>query len=246
MKISIISATFNREETIKSSIASLQNQSYGDYEHIIQDGGSSDGTLDIIRSLSDERTFLLSEKDAGIYDALNKALLRASGDVVGLLHSDDIFASDQVLEQVAKAFEDPDVDAVYGDLQYVSKDDTERVIRNWVSGTFSREKLAKGWMPPHPALFLRRSLIDDLGAYDTSFQIAADYDTILRYFSQPDFKAIYIPHVFVKMRVGGESNRSVGRILRKSYEDYLALKANGIGGLYALFFKNFSKIGQFF
>ncbi len=246
MKISVITATFNREETVADAIESLRAQTFEDYEHLVQDGGSTDRTVSIVQEMSDDRTHLISERDSGIYDALNRATARATGDVIGLLHSDDFFASDSVLEQVAAAFADPDVDAVYGDLHYVSKDDTDKIVRNWVSGTFSAAVLKTGWMPPHPALFLRRSVIERRGAYDTSFSIAADYDSILRYFSEPGFTAIYVPEVFVKMRVGGESNRSIERILLKTREDYRALRKNGIGGVGALARKNLSKVGQFF
>jgi glycosyltransferase len=194
----------------------------------------------------DARATLVSEPDHGIYDALNKGLVRASGDVVGLMHSDDSFADESVLALVAAAFSDPLVDAVYGDLEYVAKADTSRVIRRWQSGEFSAARLAWGWMPPHPTLFLRRRVIEEWGCFDTQFRIAADYDAILRYFSQGKIRPAYIPRVLVKMRVGGESNRSLGRIWLKSREDYKALRRNGVGGVGALVWKNVSKLGQFF
>lgn len=137
------------------------------------------------------------------------------------------------------------VDAVYGDLDYASKDDTTRVVRHWKSGPYSRQRLAWGWMPPHPALFLRRGVVERWGAYDTSYRIAADYDSILRYFGKGGIQPAYLPRVLVKMRVGGESNRSLERIVRKSREDYRALRTNGVGGLGALAWKNLSKLGQF-
>jgi len=189
---------------------------------------------------------LVSEPDNGIYDALNKGLARASGEIVGVMHSDDFFADEQVLAHVAAAFADPSVDAVYGDLDYVAKADTGRVIRHWQSGEYSAARLAWGWMPPHPALFLRRTVIEQWGGYDTRFRIAADYDAILRYFGKGNIRAAYIPRVLVKMRLGGESNRSLARIWRKSYEDYQALRRNGVGGLGALAWKNLSKLRQFF
>lgn len=138
------------------------------------------------------------------------------------------------------------MDAVYGDLDYVAKADTDRVIRHWQSGEYHPARLAWGWMPPHPALFLRRSVIEQWGGYDTRFRIAADYDAILRYFVKGNIRAAYIPRVLVKMRLGGESNRSLARIWRKSYEDYQALRRNDVGGLGALAWKNLSKLGQFF
>lgn len=136
--------------------------------------------------------------------------------------------------------------AVYGDLDYVSANDTNRIIRRWRAGDFNLSRLARGWMPPHPTLFLRRDVFDRWGAYDTTYRIAADYDAILRWFSKGELEARYIPQVLVKMRVGGESNRSLGRILRKSSEDYRAIRSNGVGGLATLAIKNVSKVQQFF
>jgi len=246
MKISVITAVYNRRDTIADAIRSLQGQAYGDYEHMVVDGGSADGTLEVLRSFDDPRMKLTSEPDQGIYDALNKGMERASGDVIGLMHSDDFFASTKVLEQVAEAFTDPSIDAVYGDLQYVSAKNKNQVIRHWTAGEFSSAKLKRGWMPPHPTLYIRKGVIDRWGGYDTSYRIAADYDAILRWFGQGQVRAKYVPEVFVKMRVGGESNQSLRKILRKSREDYRALQTNRIGGLGALVFKNLSKVNQFF
>lgn len=245
MKISVVTAVYNREETIAQSIRSIQSQTYSSVEHVLQDGGSSDGTLRIIAELSEGNTYLSSEPDKGIYDAINKGIGRATGEIIGLMHSDDYFASDEVLEKVAAAFENPDIDGVYGDLDYVSASDTGRVVRHWKSGEMTRTKLRRGWMPPHPTLYLRRSVFDRFGTYDTSYSISADYDAMLRFLWVGDIKLAYIPEVLVKMRVGGESNRSLGRILRKSREDYRALRKNGVGGFRTLGLKNISKISQF-
>lgn len=168
-----------------------------------------------------------------------------TGDIIGLMHSDNFFADDEVLESVAKAFDDDNVDAVYGDLMYVNKDDPSRVIRYWQAGEFRPSKLNRGWMPPHPSLFIRRRVIERWGGYDTRYRIAADYDCILRYFGQGQINATYIPRVLVKMRLGGESNRSLAKILCKSKEDYLALRRNNIGGLWSLVLKNVRKGIQF-
>ncbi|MEP5151418.1 glycosyltransferase family 2 protein [Planktotalea sp.] len=244
-KISIVTAVYNREATIGEAIQSVQDQSYSNIEHVIQDGGSTDGTLGVIEQLSNSRTSLVSERDEGIYDAINLGMQRATGDVVGLMHSDDIFAQDSIIEGVAQAFEDPSIDCVYGDLQYVAADDTSRVIRHWKAGPFERAKLRRGWMPPHPTFYLRRSILERLGNYDTSFQIAADYDAMMRWLWTGQIKTAYLPQVMVKMRVGGESNRSLGRILQKSREDYRAIKANNLGGFGTLLCKNLRKVGQF-
>ncbi len=246
MKITVITAVFNRSHTIAQTIHSVNNQNWPEVEHVVIDGASTDGTLRVLQECLNAHTVWLSEPDNGIYDALNKGLARATGDVIGLMHSDDFFADARVLERVAAAFADPLVDAAYGDLDYVAKDDTSRIIRRWRSGDYTAAKLARGWMPPHPTLYLRRSVIERWGGYDTRYKIAADYDAILRYFGQGQIRAAYIPHVLVKMRVGGESNRSLAKIWLKTREDYSALRRNGVGGVGALAWKNLGKLGQFF
>ena len=245
MRISVITAVYNRASTVREAIASVQSQRGAQLEHVLIDGASTDGSLAIMEEMRDDRTLLVSEPDEGIYDALSKGFERASGDALGLMHSDDLFADDEVLRSVTEAFEAPTVDAVYGDLQYVAQDDPSRVIRHWRSGEFHPARLKRGWMPPHPTLYLRRSVLEAHGGFDRSYRIAADYDAILRYFGSPGFKAAYIPRVLVKMRVGGESNQSLRKILRKSREDYRALRRSGVGGIGTLAFKNLSKLGQF-
>jgi glycosyltransferase involved in cell wall biosynthesis len=245
LKISIITVVWNRASTVGQAVASVRAQSWHDKEHIVMDGGSTDGTLDVLRAHRESLAVLVSEPDGGIYDALNKGMARASGDVIGVMHSDDFYAHEDVLKLVAQAFDDPAVDAVYGDLDYVAKDEPTRTIRRWRSGDYSPIRLAMGWMPPHPTLFVRRRMIEQWGGYDTSFRIAADYDSILRYFHRGSMRAAYVPQVLVKMRVGGESNRSLSKIWRKSREDYRALRGNGVGGIWALVWKNVSKLGQF-
>ncbi len=245
MKISIVTAVFNRAGTIADALRSVEAQSYQNVEHIIQDGGSGDGTLGIIRQFSSSPAQLVSEPDGGIYDAINKGISRASGDIIGLMHSDDFFADDLVLERVAEAFRDPEVDGVYGDLDYVSASNTDKIVRRWRSGPYDPDLLKRGWMPPHPTLYLRREVFDRWGLYDTSMRIAADYEAMLRYLAKGDIRLAYIPEVLVKMRVGGESNRSLSRILQKSCEDYTALRRYGVGGMGTLMAKNFSKLEQF-
>lgn len=245
MKISLVTSVFNRVATIGETMASVQAQSYPDIEHIIQDGGSTDATLAVIDKLTTERTFVVSARDGGIYDGINRGISRATGDVIGLLHSDDTLASKHVLADVAEALCDPTIDGVYGDLVYVAADDTDRVLRYWRSGTYHPRKLAWGWMPPHPTLYLRRSVFDHLGLYDTEFRIAADYEAMLRYLVRGDLRLSYIPQVMVRMRAGGESNRSLIHILQKSREDYRALRRHGVGGVGTLLSKNLSKVGQF-
>ena len=248
LKITVITAVYNRADTVTEAIRSVHKQTYPDVEHVVIDGASSDGTLAIMQNLAHDLTdfILVSEPDKGIYDALNKGMNRSTGDIIGLMHSDDFFADERVLESVAKAFADDEVDAVYGDLMYVSKDNPSRVIRHWRAGEFCPSSLKRGWMPPHPTLFVRRRVIEKWGGYDTRYRIAADYDCILRYFVQRRFRAVYIPRVLVKMRMGGESNRSLSRIWLKTTEDYKALRSNSVGGFSALLLKNLGKVSQFF
>jgi glycosyltransferase involved in cell wall biosynthesis len=245
MRITLITAVYNRSARIAGAIKSVRSQQHEDIEHLIIDGGSTDGTLSAIQESGHARLRVISEPDQGIYDALNKGIARATGDIIGLLHSDDVFADAYVLARVATAFADPAVDAVYGDLDYVAAEDMGRVIRRWRAGPYTQADLRRGWMPPHPTLFLRRAVIARLGPYDASYRIAGDYEAILRWFHRGGIRPAYIPEVLVKMRVGGESNRSLGRILRKSREDYRALRTHGVGGIGTLACKNLRKLPQF-
>ena len=188
---------------------------------------------------------LISERDQGIYDALNKGIKHATGDVVGFLHADDVFENSEVLSKVAVAFEDPAIDAVYGDLVYVRHDDIGQVIRYWRSGLYDDAALSRGWMPPHPTFYVRRSVYERLGGFDTRYRIAADYDTVLRFLAIGKIRAAYIPEVLVRMRAGGISNRSLKTIVRKSLEDMDVLRRNKVGGFRTLAWKNLSKLGQF-
>lgn len=245
MKISVITAVYNANETVSDAIESLVGQTYSDVELIVIDGHSTDGTREVLEGWRDHLGVLISEPDGGIYDALNKGLARATGEVVGFLHADDLLADDRVLARIAEAFADPAVDAVYGDLVYVSKAEPSRVIRYWQAGDFSPRRLRRGWMPPHPTFYARREVYERLGYFDTSFRIAADYDCMLRFLGLGNIRCRYIPEVLVKMRIGGESNRSLRNILRKSGEDYRALQQNHAGGIVTLAWKNLSKIPQF-
>ena len=245
MKLSIITAVYNREHTIAAALASLHAQTHPDIEHIVIDGGSTDNTLAILRASLPAGACLVSEPDHGIYDALNKGLARASGDAIGILHSDDMLADANVLADVAATFASTHADAVYGDLDYVANDDSGRIIRHWRAGPYNRARLRRGWMPPHPALFVRRHVIEQHGGYNTKLRIAADYDAILRWFGTGHISAAWLPRVLVRMRTGGVSNRSLTHILTKTREDLHALRTNRIGGLSTLAWKNLSKLPQF-
>ena len=245
LKISVITVCFNAESTIRHTIHSVNEQTYLNVEHVFIDGASKDGTLDIIRESSSVDKIVVSEPDNGIYDALNKGLAAATGDVVGFLHADDFYADADVLRKIAWAFETESVDACYADLHYVSKGSEERLIRHWKTSEFSPARLKQGWMPPHPTLYVRPAWYQKIGGFDTSYLIAADYYSMLQLFSDASFDAHYIPEVLVKMRIGGASNRSLKNILQKSREDYNALRQTGVGGLGTLLAKNFRKAGQF-
>ncbi len=246
MKVSVVTAVWNRAATVGGAIDSVSAQTHPDIEHLVIDGASTDGTLAEVEARRSPGMVVVSEPDRGIYDALNKGLARSTGEVVGLLHSDDFFANIGVIERIAAAFADPAIDAVYGDLDYVSAGDPARIIRHWRAGKATPARLRRGWMPPHPTLFVRRHVFEVHGAYDTRYRIAADYDAVLRWFGTAGITSAYIPEVLVKMRVGGESNASLAKILRKSREDYRALRTNRVGGLGTLIAKNLSKLPQFF
>ncbi|MCA0132438.1 glycosyltransferase family 2 protein [Winogradskyella alexanderae] len=249
MKVSIITATYNSEKTIEKALRSVLNQTHDNIESIIVDGQSRDETEVIVKHLITQypsRSIRWhSEQDDGIYDALNKGINMASGDVIGFVHSDDLLASPDILQNMVNIFETENCDGVYGDLKYVQFNDPERVVRFWKSQAFKSGLLKKGWMPPHPTVFLGRSVYERLGGFDTTFKIAADYDFLLRLFLTSSFSIHYIPKTITLMRLGGVSNRSLKSILNKSKEDYRALKKNKVGGLGALLLKNSSKLSQF-
>jgi glycosyltransferase len=241
--LSILTVTYNSLSTLKDAYASLCAQTFAQWEWVVQDGGSSDGTQQWLESLADSRISLVSEKDAGIYDALNKAVGRASGEWIGLLHSDDLYPNNDVLQVVVAAMAGND--AIYGDLKYVQAADVTKVLRHWQSGTFSPTLLRKGWMPPHPTLFLRKEIYEQAGAFDTQFKIAADYDFILRVFQIAHLKIHYLPQVLMLMRQGGASSK-VSNLVAKSKEDLRVLRKNGLPfPIVVLLRKVSSKLGQF-
>lgn len=246
MKVSIITATYNSEETILATLNSLDAQTYENIEYIIVDGASKDNTIKIIKNNNARVFSVISEPDKGIYDALNKGINAATGDVVGFLHSDDLFSYPDAVKDIVSTFLDAKCDAVYADLEYVSKDNTDNIIRLWKSGLYSRNKLKSGWMPPHPTFYMKRCMYKKYGLFDLNFKIAADYDSLLRYLWSNSIKMGYLPKVVMKMRVGGASNRSLRNIIQKTQEDIKALKNNDLFWPKALLIKNFSKLPQFF
>lgn len=253
MKISIITAVKNNKNGLLQAIECVRNQTYKDLEHIIVDGGSTDGTRDILRSAQNDypatttySLITISEADSGIYNALNKGLKLATGDVIGFLHSDDIFYDENVINKIAKVFDEKKTDSVYSDLVYVYKDNPDRVLRYWKSGEFNYSSLMHGWMPPHPTFFVKKKIYDQFGGFDESLKISSDYEITLRFLARHKISTAYLPEVTIKMRAGGASNKSIPSIIQKSREDYRALKANSIPlPLFTLFLKNIRKLQQF-
>lgn len=246
--ISIVTATWNCAETLPDCLASIKRQTYPYREHIIIDGASTDGTIGVIQQNIKFISKFQSEQDKGIYDALNKGIDLATGDVIGFLHSDDLYSTDDALRLIAEAFEDPTVCAVYGDLEYVSRKNTSKVVRRWKSKAYKNTDLNWGWMPAHPTLYVRREWYAKISRFDTSYRISSDYHSILRLFTQPGFKSVHIPHILVTMRLGGASNRSIQAIIEKSKEDWRALRECGFSApqaMLAISSKNLRKIRQF-
>ena len=244
MKISIITITYNSAKSLQRALESVQSQTYKDIEHIIVDGASTDGTKQLIEAYAKQHTNVrwISEKDKGIYDALNKGIKLATGDIIGFLHSDDMLYSADSIGQIAAAFEDKNVDVVYGDLQYCSGG---KVVRRWKSNDFNPRALKYGWMPPHPTVYVRREVYQQVGEYDEWFRISADYDMMLRIFTA-GYKSKYIPEVLVSMETGGASNKNTKARLSKTQEDYIVLKKNHVGaGYLTVACKQLRKLRQF-
>jgi glycosyltransferase involved in cell wall biosynthesis len=245
MKISIITVTYNSQRTVADTLASVASQSYPSIEHLVIDGSSHDNTLAIVNRFPHVAR-VVSEPDAGIYDAMNKGLRLVTGEIVGILNSDDIYNNDQVIADVMKCFEDNNVDVVYGDLQYVRSDNLQKVVRTWRSGNYSRNKFHFGWMPPHPSLFVRKRVYQQVGFFNTQLRSAADYEMILRIMLKNECTAAYLPKVLVRMRTGGVSNASVKNRLRANREDRMAWKQNGLRPyFFTTTLKPFRKIFQY-
>jgi glycosyltransferase len=245
MKVSIITTTYNSAETVEATIRSVLSQDHKDIEYIIIDGGSSDSTLSIVEKYKDRIAKVVSEKDEGIYYALNKGISLATGDVVGLLHSDDFYVNEKVISKVAAAFA-KGVDSTYADLQYVSRENGEKIIRHWKSGSYRDGIFLAGWMPPHPTFFLKRECYEKYGSFNTVLRSAADYELMLRMLHKNKISTAYIPEVLVKMRVGGKSNASLINRIKANKEDRLAWKLNNLEpGILTLTFKPLSKIRQY-
>lgn len=246
MKISIITVSFNSAATIRDTLNSIVSQNYSNIEHIIIDGGSTDNTLKIVQEFPHVAK-LISEKDNGLYDAMNKGIEIATGEIIGILNSDDVYAQSTVLSKIAAVFADKNISASYGDLQYVNATDLRKVVRTWKSGRFKPSDFYYGWMPPHPTFFVRRKVYCLTGLFNTSLNTAADYELMLRILFKNRLPSAYIPEVLVKMRMGGISSSSIRQRLIANKEDRMAWKINKLEPyFFTLFLKPARKIFQFF
>jgi glycosyltransferase involved in cell wall biosynthesis len=226
LRVSVITVCLNSAHTVADTLLSVNEQTHEEIEHVVVDGGSTDGTQALIRQRGERVAQFVSERDQGIYDAMNKGLALATGDVVGFLNADDVFSSPDSVSRIAEAFR-PQFDACYGDVVYVSSSQPSRVIRHWHSGGYRRGLCSTGWAPPHPTLYVRRKLIERHGGFDTTMRIAADFEFALRWLDVKGVPVAYVPEVLVRMRAGGTSNRSVQAILRGQTELAAALRRHG-------------------
>lgn len=246
MKVTIITVTYNSAKFLEQSLQSVISQHYSDIEHIIIDGGSTDGTLDIIKKYQPHIARWISEKDSGMYDAINKGMRMATGDIIGTLNSDDMLASRDVVTAIVNNFTRYNAEAVYGDIVYVQQDNTQKVLRTWNGDEYNREKIKYGWMPAHPSFYIRKKIIERCGFYETHFYTAADYEFMIRYLYFHSVNACYLPKLIVRMRSGGMSNGSISRRLRANRRDYLAMKKNKVPfAMFISILKPLRKIHQF-
>ncbi len=245
-KITIITAVFNRATTIQTSIESVLNQRAANIELIVIDGNSTDGTQEVVRRYEANLAKFISESDTGIYNALNKGIRAATGEVVGFLHADDMLANPNVVRSISDAFQDPTIDAAYGDLVYVDALRPEHIVRYWKSGQATKSRFRRGWMPPHPTFYLRREHYVTLGGYREDFQISADYELLLRMLFKHRLRPAYIEDVLVKMRLGGKSNISMANRLLANREDRHAWEVNDLRPPFGLqLFKPLRKLYQY-
>lgn len=247
MKISIITVSYNSAETIEDTITTVLAQTHADLEYIIVDGASSDGTLDIIGRYSDKISKVISEPDKGIYDAMNKGVQVATGDIIGILNSDDFYSDENVIKDIANQIEQQKAEACYADLVYVDRNNVDKVIRQWKAGAYEHGYFRKGWMPPHPTFFLSKKAYNEHGAYNLQLKSAADYELMLRMLHKHQLKVAYLPRVITKMRTGGQSNVSIANRIKANLEDRKAWAINGLRpGPLTLYRKPLSKISQYF
>ncbi len=247
MKISIISVVLNNKDFIEDCINSVLSQTYDNIEYIIIDGGSTDGTIDVIKKYDNKIARWVSEPDKGIYDAMNKGIGMTSGDVVGILNADDTYHSTDILKDIVACMSDIKIDACYSDLVYVDQKDVNRVVRYWKSCTFVPGLFKQAWVPPHPTFFVRKRMYDQYGVFDLRYRLAADFELMARFLENYRIQVSYIPKIFVKMRVGGATNKSIVNIIKQNYEILQACNKNNIKISFPIFLmhKFISRINQF-
>ena len=247
MKVSIITIAYNSASTLKDTIESVVQQSYPNIEYIIIDGGSTDATLDIIKQYESKIAKVISEKDNGLYEALNKGIAVATGDVIGFLHSDDFYIHENVIGNMVSLLQKENADAVYADLYYVDKNNTDTIFRKWKAGTYEHGQFLNGWMPPHPTFFAKSWCYEQFGGFNLNLLSAADYELLLRFIHKHQITLAYLPEFIIKMRVGGKSNVSLYNRLRANNEDRRAWKINELTPrFYTLYAKPLRKIIQLF
>jgi len=245
--VSIITVVLNRKKTIEDAIKSVLSQNYSNIEYIVIDGWSRDGTLEVINKYKDKIAKIISEPDKGVFDAMNKGIKMASGEIIGILNADDFYTSDDVIEKVVETFQEEDCDCLWGDLVYVDAKNTDKIIRYWKSSQFEPGKFKNGWMPPHPTFFVRKWVYEKYGGFNLDFPISADYELMLRFLEKYKVKSCYIPQVLVKMRVGGQSSKNILNIIKANIECYKAWKINGLKiNPLRIFLKPLLKISQYF
>lgn len=246
LKVSVIIATYNRDTTVVRALSSIKSQKYNNIQVVVVDGASQDNTISLISPMLSNKDILQSEPDLGIYDALNKGLVLADGDIIAFLHSDDLYSDNDVISKVVQIFSDDSVDVVYGDVSFFSGSNVTKIIRRYQSDKLSEKNLAWGKMPAHPAMFIKRQIYEEIGYFDTDFHIAADYEFLCRIVHYVDLKSVYIPSVLVRMQVGGASTAGVKNTILLNKEVIKAIRKNDIySNIFMLLSKYPSKILQF-
>ncbi len=235
MKISIITVVYNNQSTIRQAIESVLNQSYSNIEYVIIDGNSKDNTVSIIEEYKNRLGYFISEPDKGLYDAMNKGIQACTGDIIGILNSDDLYQDLDVINDVMKQFnDDPKLDILYGDLVYVKSEDTNKIVRNWKSKMYYEEFFENANVPPHPALFVKSKVYNESGLFDLQYKLAADYELMLRIFKKHNFNSKYINRLIIKMRLGGATNQSFSNIVNQNKEILKSWKNNGLNAPFYL------------
>jgi glycosyltransferase involved in cell wall biosynthesis len=228
MKVSIVTVVKNGAETIEETVRSVVGQTYKNVEYLIIDGGSSDRTVEIIKRYEDRVAYWISEPDKGIYDAMNKGIKASTGEVLGILNADDIYADASGIETVVATMAENNTESCYADLAYVDRKNVHKIVRYWKGGQFYKERFKRGWMPPHPTFFVKRGLYQKYGAFNTKFAIAADYELMLRFLYRYGISTTYIPKLLIKMRTKGKSHPGFVNTAKAMRENYKAWKINGL------------------